>query len=550
MIELVNASDFYRSTQSSYEVFCNNQAFLSSHVKQVTHFSLLMDGSFWRDIYCPFACLIKNIPDNELILVRDHLGIAPLYYWFQPNRLVFGNNLPDILKYLNSIPKINKQELNRLFNNSPTYSDDTLFAGIKRVEPGHLIRIQANGRINKQAFWKLSAEGNPLIYKHDDDYLEHFSALLDESIVNATANHHKIAAEFSAGMDSTAVYAGCVAQNIHPDLFMHEAIEGSPSNKDYNNHYEQAILNYFNPQNLYRIKEKGFDPLNVFKKYSSWFAGTPAYIFDLFAHNLHTAVANKEHTILLSGFGGDQAVSGYASMRFSLPGIIRNEGFTKARRLLKDEKKGRNNSLLSSFKEELNLIRHASPVLYRGVQQVRQLLNNTQRVIGRGNQNNTLNQHPYSDCYFKTLREAEWSLLQGPLSREIRLRIESSSIVSKHFGFEYRYPLLYPKLLEFYLSVPFEQKRRLGSGRFLMRRYLEQQLPHAGFKHYQKKEGLHIVPATMEHYTQQFNQGSYDKVFNELNYPGNKKNNACSKIHSLKLIQAFMLQTYLENHIS
>ena len=80
-------------------------------------------------------------------------------------------------------------------------------------------------------------------------------------------------------------------------------------------------------------------------------------------------------------------------------------------------------------------------------------------------------------------------------------------------GFEYRYPLLYPNLLSFFLALPVSQKRHDGVGRYLIRRYLARQMPGAVFDTYQKKEGLNILPATMDYFKPQFLDGVFDAHF-------------------------------------
>ena len=126
--------------------------------------------------------------------------------------------------------------------------------------------------------------------------------------------------------------------------------------------------------------------------------------------------------------------------------------------------------------------------------------------------------------HYPSVRETECALLQGAHSHEVRMRIEDSSIVSKQMGFEYRYPLLYPKLLEFMLSVPTIQKQRDGRGRYLIRQYLSQFIPNDLFGTYRKKSGLGIVPSTFDLYQKQYEQGCYQEAFKDLPYPHLIKN--------------------------
>ena len=152
--------------------------------------------------------------------------------------------------------------------------------------------------------------------------------------------------------------------------------------------------------------------------------------------------------------------------------------------------------------------------------------------------------HPYHRNYYQSMREAQWDFLQGPNSHEIRMRIEYSSIVSKQLGFEYRYPLLYPKLLEFFLSIPPTQKRQQNQGRYLIRQYLSQYLPDNLFDSYKKREGLGITPSIFEQFKQAYDQGQYKDAFKDLPYANimPKTNSDMKMIYDIK---AFMLHSYL-----
>ena len=110
-------------------------------------------------------------------------------------------------------------------------------------------------------------------------------------------------------------------------------------------------------------------------------------------------------------------------------------------------------------------------------------------------------------------------------------------------GFDYRYPLLHPKLLEFFLSLPLEQKRHQGVGRYMMRRYLAKVMPAVPFDTYKKKEGLNIMPATMDTFRMQWNSGLFQKEFQSL--PKTYTHDKSPHKSMVKTIQAFMLNEHI-----
>ena len=487
--------------------------------------------SLWRAELKPFACVVVHVPSHEVILVRDHLGIEPLYYCHhQEKTLIIGQTIPDILEQLDSRPPWLENQINMLFSEHKYYSDETLYQSIYRVEPGHIMHFKTNGSVIKTAFWQLDPHGPLLKYKDEREYLEHFSMLMNESILNATENQTNVAAEFSAGLDSSAVYCATVNINVTPKLYMHIAQSGTKSANIYNDFHEKAFVDYYQLADIQRIGAEDFDPLQVFDQYASWFAGPLAYLFPIFASQLHRSVAAGKHSILLSGFGGDQCVSGQLPLNFFLPELIYQGMHRQAWR----ELNGR-----PVIKKALLYAKHMHPSLYAQALNMKVMKRYLHNALRPNMAPQSTRLHPYERMHYPSVREAESALLQGTESHEVRMRIEDSSIASKQMGFEYRYPLLYPKLLEFMLSVPTVQKRRDGRGRYLIRQYLSQFLPADLFNTYRKQSGLGIVPSTFDLYQQQYEQGCYQHAFKDLPYSHLIQNNH-QAIEMRNYIKGFM----------
>ncbi len=484
-------------------------------VVELSVFNDALNLPLWRAYLKPFACAVVHMQSQEIILVRDHLGLEPLYYYHLLGKtLLIGQSILDILKQLPSRPPLLEHQINMLFSEHKYYSDKTLYQGIFRVEPGHLMHFKADGSVVKKAFWQLDPHGSLLHYDDDRDYLEHFSMLMHESLINTTENQINIAAEFSAGLDSSAVYCAAVNINVRPKLYMHVAHPGTKSADIYNDIHEKAFVDYYKLADIMRIGAVDFDPLQVFDEYASWFAGPAAYLFPMFANRIHRAVAAGQHPVLLSGFGGDQCVSGQLPLNFFLPELIHQGQYRQAWRELKG----------SRGLKALLYAKHMHPRLYAQALNLKVMKRHISNAFRPRVAHQSTNLHPYEHMHYPCVREAECALLQGANSHEVRMRIEDSSIVSKQMGFEYRYPLLYPKLLEFMLSVPIVQKRRDGRGRYLIRQYLAQFLPGDLFGSYRKQSGLGIVPSTFDLYQQQYEQGCYQEVFKDLPYPHLIKN--------------------------
>jgi len=506
-----------------------------SFPKHITSFELAKSPLSWRDHYQSFAYVIVNQQLNEMILVRDHLGLAPFYYCHgSENNFTFGQTIPDVLQQLPNTPPLLENQIAMLFSAHKTYSDETFYRGIYRVEPGHLMHFKSDGSVVKKAFWQLDPHEPLLHYKDERDYLAHFSMLMDEAILHSTENKANIAAEFSAGLDSSSVYCAATKNHITPKLYMHVASSNTESSNQYNNYYEKAFIAHFQLQDIQRIDAEHFDPIEILKQYASWFAGPAPYLFPMFANPVHQAVKKGLHPILLSGFGGDQCVSGQVPLNFFIPEMIHQGEYQKAWCEL---------AAGSSIKRALRYAKYMHPALYAQALNLKIMKQRIANILNVKNTHKSAVLHPYEYIYCSSAREAEYSLLQGHHCHEVRMRIEYSSIIAKKMGFEYRYPLLYPKLLEFMLRVPTIQKRLDGRGRYLIRQYLSQFFPEDLFGTYKKKEGLGIVPGTFDLYQEKYKAGCYQDIFKNLPYAHLIQ----SKHQSIELrnaIKGFMIQAF------
>ena len=380
---LVNASHFYRAGLNQQCTVYNSSP---NEVISIASFEEGLNPTCYRAVFHPFAQVVENTTTGEHLLVRDHLGLRPLYYRYQSGQLIFGDTIPDIVHQLPSAPALLDSEVSHLFGDAHHYTDNTLYTGIHRVEPGHMVRIFPNGRIIKSAFWQLEQEGDTLHYRDEREYLEHFASLMQESVKNATQGSQFFAAEFSAGMDSTAIYGACAQLGLNPTLFMHAALPGSTNAQTYNDRYERAYMAQFPSATIHRLKADDFDAIRIFKDYAEWFGGPSPYVFELFAHNIHRAVSKQGHTVLLSGFGGDQGISSHIPARFILPSLINNKQFRQA---WAESAPG------GIIRRLAQLIQCAHPSLHKLIQHTQDLKSDLNNAFKPPGQQGAASTHPY-----------------------------------------------------------------------------------------------------------------------------------------------------------
>ncbi|UPJ79269.1 asparagine synthase (glutamine-hydrolyzing) [Bradyrhizobium sp. 183] len=149
-----------------------------------------------------FAYALWDTAKRELLLVRDRLGIKPLYYYRTEHGVLFGSEPKAILAHSLAEPVIDADGLRRTlcFVDDP---DNTVFRGMHEVRPGHIVRVTRDG-IQQITYWQLADSG------HTDDKpttVRRVRELLEDTIQRQLVADVPLCTLLSGGLDSSALTA-------------------------------------------------------------------------------------------------------------------------------------------------------------------------------------------------------------------------------------------------------------------------------------------------------------------------------------------------------
>lgn len=154
-----------------------------------------------------FAFAIWDKKQHELLLVRDRVGICPLFYTENSGSLIFGSEIKAILQNPEVQPELATDSLCQVFTYWSTLTPSTLFKNINEVSPGHFVRINSNG-IQTAPYWKLqfpeSQDTRNITLQAAKEELE--DILTDAVRIRLRADV-PVAAYLSGGLDSTSTTA-------------------------------------------------------------------------------------------------------------------------------------------------------------------------------------------------------------------------------------------------------------------------------------------------------------------------------------------------------
>lgn len=152
-----------------------------------------------------FAIFDKRI--NKSFIVRDRLGIKPLYYSFNDNCLTFSSEVKSILKLDSQERKINLKAISSYFSFRYPILDDTFFEGVNSLPPGHYIEVSVNSfSINE--YWNLSEKFKQQRNDRGEAYyINGIKELLESAVKYRMLSDVPFGSFLSGGVDSSIITA-------------------------------------------------------------------------------------------------------------------------------------------------------------------------------------------------------------------------------------------------------------------------------------------------------------------------------------------------------
>ncbi|GCB50684.1 asparagine synthase (glutamine-hydrolyzing) [Streptomyces sp. NL15-2K] len=149
-----------------------------------------------------YAFTVWDVREQTLLLVRDRMGVKPLYYFPTPDGVVFGSEPKAILGHPAVPRKVTAEGLREVLEMVKT-PEHAVFSGMHEVRPGQLVRISRAG-IAKRAYWALEAR------EHTDELdttIATVRGLLEDIVGRQTIADVPLCSLLSGGLDSSAITA-------------------------------------------------------------------------------------------------------------------------------------------------------------------------------------------------------------------------------------------------------------------------------------------------------------------------------------------------------
>ncbi|BCZ97567.1 asparagine synthase (glutamine-hydrolyzing) [Legionella pneumophila serogroup 1] len=151
-----------------------------------------------------FAIIIYDMIANKIIIARDRFGIKPMCYYLKDGVFYCASEAKAIFAAGVAI-KWDLQSLEQSFSFQYLSADQTLFSGIKQLEPGKLL-VYDGYKLIKHTYWDINYHNNQIERPSFEDYTSLILNELKDSIQQRLrSGEKKICCHLSGGLDSSAI---------------------------------------------------------------------------------------------------------------------------------------------------------------------------------------------------------------------------------------------------------------------------------------------------------------------------------------------------------
>lgn len=254
-----------------------------------------------------FAIAWWNRDRQELILIRDRLGVKPLYYAWDGRFFWFGSELKARAPFRASRSELDPVAIRDFLQFGYIGAPRSIYRNVSKLLPGHWLKIDRSGRLAQGAYWRIPDPTGDTGRYDEDASADRLEALLDDAFRLRMVSDVPVGVFLSGGVDSSLV-AAVLARNT-PDLhtftmgFREPAYDESPYAADVAAHLGTRHLSE-------RISEA--DALAVLPDWGRLFDepfGDATGIPNLLVSRL----ARRHVKVVLSADGGDELFGGYAA---------------------------------------------------------------------------------------------------------------------------------------------------------------------------------------------------------------------------------------------
>ena len=438
-----------------------------------------------------FAIALWDRRQQTLYLIRDHLGIKPLYVLEDDGRLAFASELKAFAQLDRWSPQIDMASVTSFFRFGCVPAPFSIFKDVRKLMPGEMMTVSPGKRPVARRYWSIATVAElgarSTLDLSDAEAVRQFDELLSDAVSQQMMSDVPIGAFLSGGIDSSTVTA-CMVQAGRGSVRTFSV--GSPD-LNFDESRQAAVIAKHLGTDHTELTVTARDAMNTIdslpEMYDEPFADSsqiPTFLI--------SRLTRQYVTVALSGYGGDEILGGYNRHVFSdglwkhlsavpvqlraaiafLLRVVPDQAYLLLQNLIPARRRP------AHALEKLHKLAYTIPVESRDLyMRLISLCFEPARITGVAEHNVDL----AADA-----EERLGSLLAATQLRDTMLYLPDDILqkvdrASMAVSLEVRPPLLDYRIVEFCWRLPNRFKVRNGESKWLLRRVLEKYVPRPMF---------------------------------------------------------------------
>jgi len=253
-----------------------------------------------------FAFALWDNKSRRLALIRDRIGVKPLYYGWDGKTLWFGSELKSLRAFKHWKAEIDATSLGEFLRYGYIAGNRTIYSGIRKLEPGHRLVLTEDREPIVERYWSvLDARGHTPT-ESDEEIENKLEKLLADACRYRMVADVPVGVYLSGGIDSSVV-TSLLARHHNQEIrtftigFDEDSHDESKWAKKVAAHCGTTHTEYV--LGVSEALEIAKDWGNLFDEPFADSSGIPTLLV--------SRLARKEVKVVLSADGGDELFSGY-----------------------------------------------------------------------------------------------------------------------------------------------------------------------------------------------------------------------------------------------
>jgi asparagine synthase (glutamine-hydrolysing) len=437
-----------------------------------------------------FAFALWDNKQNRLWVCRDRLGIKPVVYFWNGRHFSFASEIKSLLFDGTIEKKIDYEALCLYFAFNYVPAPYTMFANIKKLEPGHYLIIE-NGKLKLKKYWDTpqTIDSKVSCFPFKDQvkiYKKRLFEVLSNAVRDRLISDVPLGAFLSGGVDSSIIVALMARYSDKPVKTFSIGYK-EDSLYDETNYAREVARTYNTDHHEFKLSYKDMvnalpDILSSLDEPFADSSAIPTFIL--------SKETKKHVTVALSGDGGDELFAGYRSYfgeywyaRYMLiPGVIRKSLIEKVVNCLPESRDKKYLEYSRRLKKFINATKGTFDKRLLSLKEVFPA-NIRQKILLKSINNKN---HSYSDPALAWVQKLLKHYKGDPINRVLYSDLKDSlpgdmltkvDWMSMRNSLEVRVPFLDHRLVEMAFKIQGRLKLHKGKSKYILKETFKDLLP-------------------------------------------------------------------------